>query len=63
MATGVAAGVLRTRTIWDKLSPISTVGGLMFLAHARVQSLETRQPALLLAFISLLRAGREREAL
>lgn len=34
----------------------------MFLAHARVQSLETRQPALLLAF-SLLRAGREREAL
>lgn len=62
MATGVAAGVLRTRTIWDKLSPISTVGGLMFLAHARVQSLETRQPALLLAF-SLLRTGREREAL
>lgn len=61
MATGVAAGVLRTRTIWGKLSPISTVGGLMFLAHAR-QSLETRQPALLLAF-SLLRAGREREAL
>jgi hypothetical protein len=60
MATGVA--LLRIRTIWDKLSPISTVGGLMFLAHACVQSLETRQPALLLAF-SHLRAGREREAL
>jgi hypothetical protein len=59
-----------SRTIWAKLSPISTtdgyqqkpVGGLMVLAHPHAQKLRTRQPAFFLIF-SLSGLGRERDAL